>query len=101
MDLFWLFSSRMVRLFACGLVAVVLGLYLESIGLSDTRIGLLLGFTLLGDAAISLWLTTQADRRGRRLVLLAGAILMILGGAGMAATDRFALLLVAATIGVI
>jgi len=91
----------MLRLFGCGLFAVVLALYLDAIGLSGSEIGLVLTLTFLGDAAISLWLTTRADRIGRRLTLRVGAILVILGGAGLALTDNFVLLTLAATIGVI
>jgi len=96
-----LFASRMLRLFACGFLAVVLALYLSALGFSEARIGLLLTLTFLGDAAISLWLSTRADRWGRRRTLLLGAALVVLGGAGMAATDNFLLLAAAATIGVI
>lgn len=100
-DLRVLFASRMIRLFGCGLFAVVLALYLDAIGLSGSQIGLVLTLTFLGDAAISLWLTTRADRLGRRATLRAGAVLVLLGGAGMALTDHFVLLTLAATIGVI
>lgn len=91
----------MVRLFACGLFAVVLALYLDGLGLSGREIGLLLTLTFLGDALISLWLTTRADRFGRRATLKVGALLMVLGGASMASTGNFYLLTIAATIGVI
>src|SRR5438270_717144 len=91
----------MLRLFACGFLAVVLALYLSALGFNETRIGLLLALTFLGDAVISLWLSTRADRWGRRRTLLMGAALVVLGGAGMAWTDNFLLLAVAATIGVI
>src|SRR5436305_336890 len=47
-----LFVTRMTRLFAYGFVAVVLGLYLSAIGLSDTRIGLVLSLTLVGYALL-------------------------------------------------
>src|SRR5437588_7974042 len=70
-----LFVTRVVRLFAYGLIAVVLALYLAEAGLSDRQIGLVLSLTLAGDAAISLVVTTQADRRGRRRMLLLGAAL--------------------------
>ena len=56
---------------------------------------------LLGDAVVSLWLTTHADRIGRRRVLAIGALLVLAAGLAFAATPVFALLLVAATIGVI
>ena len=65
-DIALLFAARAVRMFGYGLLAVVLVLYLDAIGLSAGEIGLLLTLTLLGDAAISLWLTTHADRIGRR-----------------------------------
>jgi MFS family permease len=88
-------------MFGYGFLAVVLVLYLSSIGLSGGEVGLLLGLTLLGDAAVSLWLTTHADRIGRRRVLVAGAILMLVAGLVFVATPVFAVLLIAATIGVL
>src|SRR6185369_2228314 len=65
------------------------------------RIGLLLALTLAGDTLISLFLTTRADRLGRRRVLIVGALLMIGGAVVFLATDLFPLLLLGATIGVI
>jgi predicted MFS family arabinose efflux permease len=100
-DVILLFTARAVRMFGYGLLAVVLVLYLDAIGLSGAAIGLLLALTLLGDAAVSLWLTTHADRIGRRRVLIAGAILLLAAGTIFAATPIFAVLLVTATIGVI
>jgi MFS family permease len=79
----------------------VLVLYLTALGLSGVEIGLLLGLTLIGDAAISLWLTTHADRVGRRRVLLAGALLVLAAGLVFVATPVYPVLVVAATIGVI
>jgi MFS family permease len=100
-DVALLFTARAVRMFGYGLLAVVLVLYLDAIGIAAADIGLLLTLTLLGDAAISLWLTTHADRIGRRRVLLAGAVLLLAAGLVFAATPVFVVLLVAATIGVI
>jgi MFS family permease len=88
-------------MFGYGLASVVLVLYLAALGLPDHVIGLLLTLTLLGDAAISLWLTTHADRVGRRRVLLVGALLMTLAGLGFASTSALPVLVLAATIGVI
>lgn len=96
-----IFATRAVRMFGYGLASVVLVLYLAALGLPDPVIGLLLTLTLLGDAAISLWLTTHADRVGRRRVLLAGALLMCLAGIGFASTSALPVLVIAATIGVI
>jgi MFS family permease len=96
-----LFVTRFVRLFSYGMLAVVLVLYLTSIGLSESQTGLLLTLTLAGDTAVSLVLTTQADRIGRRRMLIAGAMLMAAAGLVFAWTNHFLLLVVAGTIGVI
>ena len=96
-----LFATRVVRMFAYGFLAVVLMLYLVQVGLSETQIGLLLTLTLLGDTFISLWITTSADRIGRRRMLIVGAVLMVFAGILFALTRNFVLLLIAATIGVI
>ena len=100
-DILLLFSTRIVRLFAYGSLSVILVLYLAAVGLTEPQIGLLLTLTLLGDTAISLWLTTRADRFGRRRTLAIGAILMVGAGLVFAVSDNFVLLLLAATIGVI
>ena len=91
----------MARMFGYGSIAVILVLYLARLGLDGAAIGLVLSLTLVGDTLISLWLTTHADRLGRRRILIVGAGLMAVAGVVFAATDAFALLLVAATIGVI
>ncbi len=96
-----IFTSRIVRMFSYGLVAVILALYLQSVGLNSARIGLLLTLTLVGDTLISLWITTHADRIGRRRMLIVGSALMAFAGVLFAVTRSFPLLLVAATIGVI
>src|SRR5258708_36349123 len=76
-----LFFTRVARLFAYGALSVVLVLYLTSVGLSESQTGLLLTLTLVGDTFVSLWLTTQADRIGRRRMLIVGAFLMAERGA--------------------
>ena len=96
-----LFASRFIRLLAYGALSVVLVFYLVGLGLSETQTGLLLTLTLAGDTLVSLVLTTQADRIGRKRMLLAGAILMIAAGLAFAFTSNFTLLVIAGTIGVI
>jgi MFS family permease len=96
-----LFVTRLARLFAYGFLAVVLMLYLAQAGLSEVSIRLLLTLTLIGDTVISLWLTTRADRFGRRRTLIVGSLLMMLAAAVFAGTQEFIPLLIAATIGVI
>jgi MFS family permease len=98
----WLFFlARFLRLFAYGALSVILVFYLTGQGLSEKQTGLLLTMTLLGDTAVSLWISTRADRMGRRRMLIAGAVLMLAAGIVFAASRSFVWLLIAATIGVI
>jgi MFS family permease len=100
-DGYLLFLTRFLRLFACGSLSVVLVFYLVSLGLNESQTGLLLTLTLLGDTVISLYLTTRADRIGRRRMLIVGAILMAAAGLAFACTRNLFFLIIAGTIGVI
>ena len=100
-DAWLLFATRFIRMFAYGALSVVLVFYLVGLGLSEAQTGLLLTATLAGDTVISLYLTTQADRIGRRRMLVAGAALMAAAGLVFAFTRELWLLVVAGTIGVI
>lgn len=96
-----LFTTRTLRLFAYGFVSVILVLYLIQVGLEESSVGILFSLTLAGDAGITLWLTTSADRLGRRKMLILGSFLMILAGAVFVLTRNPILLVAAAIIGVI
>jgi MFS family permease len=100
-DVVTLFTTRGVRLFAYGALSVVLVLHLAEAGLTPGRIGLLLTLTLLGDTAVSLAVTTRADRVGRRRMLALGAALMVGAGLLFAATTDFWWLLLGATLGIL
>ncbi|HRF95271.1 MAG TPA: hypothetical protein PLZ51_08750, partial [Aggregatilineales bacterium] len=63
--------------------------------------GLLLSLTLAGDVVISLWITTNADRIGRRRMLIVGACLMILAGLVFSIAETFIVLTIVAIIGTI
>ena len=101
MDLKILFTTRIVRLFCYGFLSLLLALYLAQVGLTDPQIGLLFALTLAGDAAVSLWLTTSADRFGRRRTLQIGALLMLGAGGVFILTDDIVLLMAGAIVGVI
>jgi MFS family permease len=100
-DAWLLFVTRFIRLFAYGSLSVILVFYLVSLGLSESQSGMVLTLTLVGDIAVSLYLTTRADRIGRRRMLLVGAILMALAGLVFAVTSKLLYLIIAGTIGVI
>jgi MFS family permease len=100
-DIRVLFTTRFIRLFSYGLVAVILALYLVEVGLGERQVGLLFSLALAGDAGISLWLTTSADAIGRRRILIIGALLMLVSGLVFAMSESFAILVSAAVVGVI
>jgi MFS family permease len=96
-----LFVTRIARLFAYGSLSVILVFYLIGLGLTEVQSGLVLTLTLAGDVVVSLFLTTRADRIGRRRMLIIGAILMAAAGLAFALTHNLFFLIVAGTIGVI
>jgi len=100
-DVRLLFVTRFVRLFAYGALSVVLVLHLVAIGIDEAAVGVLLTATLMGDTIVSLLLSTQADRVGRRRVLIAGAVLMAMAGVVFASTHRWWLLLLAGIVGIV
>jgi MFS family permease len=96
-----LFLTRFLRLFAYGSLSVILVFYLVGLGLTEAQTGLLFTLTLVGDVVVSLYLTTRADRIGRRRMLIIGAFLMAAAGLAFAFTSNFLFLIIAGTIGVI
>src|SRR6266404_1864975 len=96
-----LFVTRFTRLFAYGSLSVILVFYLVGLGLSSAQAGLVLTLTLVGDVVVSLYLTTRADRIGRRRMLIVGSILMAAAGLAFASTSNVIFLIIAGTIGVI
>src|SRR6266851_3584829 len=83
-----LFVTRFARLFAYGSLSVILVFYLAGLGLTEAQTGLVLTLTLVGDVVISLYLTTRADRIGRRRMLVVGSILMAAAGLAFACTNK-------------
>ncbi len=96
-----LFLTRFTRLFAYGSLSVILVFYLVGLGLTEAQTGIVLSLTLVGDVVVSLYLTTRADRVGRRRMLIAGALLMVAAGIAFASTSNLIFLIIAGIIGVI
>lgn len=93
--------QRFVRLFAYGASTLILAAYLSSLGISDTRIGLFMTLTLLGDVVVSFGLTIFADGLGRRKILIAGASLMTASGIIFSLNGNYWVLVIASILGVI
>jgi len=96
-----LFATCGVRSFGYGFLSVVLGLYLDSIGLSTTAIGWIFTAALAGGAAMTILITLAADRFGRRTLLIFGTVLMAIAGGVFAVTANPILLALAAIFGTI
>lgn len=100
-DVKLLCMQRFVRLFAYGSSTLVLVAFLRELDITQTRIGLFMTLTLVGDIAISFLLALIADNVGRKTVLILGALLMVASGITFALADNYWLLLAAAVLGVI
>ncbi|GAA5872424.1 hypothetical protein JCM3774_004517 [Rhodotorula dairenensis] len=100
-DVALLLVSRFIRMAGFGAFAPVLILYLRHIGFSDRAVGLFLSATLLGDVALSLFVTWTADALGRRRMLALGSTLMAMSGLVFYFSRNYVLLLLAAIVGII
>ncbi|CAH2353408.1 uncharacterized membrane protein [[Candida] railenensis] len=100
-DVRLLWISVFLRMASFGLTNQVLTLFLKSLDVSETNIGLFMTLTLVGDTIISYLLTWHADKIGRRLVMIIGALMMFVSGAVFSVSSHFVVLLIAAILGVI
>ncbi|MCC6792824.1 MAG: MFS transporter [Thermomicrobiales bacterium] len=94
-----LLRTRAVRAFGDGFVSVILPLHLASLGLSNARIGFVVTATMVGSAALTLFVGLVAYRVGRRALLLRVSLLMLLTGLGFAFVHDFWPLLLVAFLG--
>ena len=90
-----------MRSFAYGFLSVVLGLYLDAIGLTTTAIGWIFTAALAGGAVMTIVITTVADSFGRKTLLILGAVLMAAAGWIFAISNDPLVLTLAAIFGTI
>ena len=100
-DVKFLCLQRFIRLAANGACSLILALHLAGLGFSDTKIGLFMSLTLLGNVFVAFFLTIMADAWGRRNILAVGAILMTASGIVFGGASNYWVLLGAAVFGVI
>ena len=96
-----LLTARALRTFGYGYLAVILGLFLDRLGLDATQIGFLLAVAIGGSALMTIGWSLVADRFGRRRTVATMALLMTAAGLIFAATSSFPALLLAACTGTI
>lgn len=101
MDHRLLIAIRLVRAFAFGFSAVLIGVHLERRGLSPTAIGLVLTISLAASAAVSLGFAAASNRWGRRATLGATGILMTITGLDLAFSTNIWLLLISGITGML
>jgi MFS family permease len=96
-----LFYTRALRGFGDGFIALLLPYYLTLLGLDALQVGIIVTVTLLGAGTMTLTCGLIAHRYRSRSLLIAGSLLLVLAGAGMAAASDFWPLLVIAALGII
>ncbi len=96
-----LLVTRILRTFAYGYLAVVIGVYLHELGLDPTEIGVVLTAAIAGSALMTVFWSIMADRVGRRRTVATMALLMAVGGVIFALTDSFVVLVLAGFTGTI
>ncbi len=96
-----LLLTRVLRTFAYGYLAVVLGVFLDRLGLGPTKVGLVFTAAIGGSALMTIVWSLAADRYGRRRTLATMAALMAVGGGVFAISDGFWPLLLGAFTGTI
>jgi MFS family permease len=96
-----LFATCGVRSFAYGFLSVILGLYLNAIGLTTTAIGWIFTAALAGGAVMTIIITAVADSLGRKMLLILGTALMAIAGLVFAVSNNSIFLTVAAIFGTI
>lgn len=100
-DAYIIITLRSLRMFTSGIPSLILALFFSSLKFPDSRIGIFMTMTLLGDVMLSLLLTLVADKLGRRRILFGGSIMMAGSGVVFALSENFWILLVAAVFGII
>jgi len=96
-----LLLCKIVRSFGYGYLPVVLGVYLERIGLNPIQVGVVLAVAVAGSAVMTVLWSLVADRYGRRRTIATMSLLMLVGGLLFAVSDGFWLLLLGAFTGTI
>jgi MFS family permease len=91
----------MLRTFAYGYLAVILGVYLDKLGMGPVEIGLIFTTAIGGSALMTILWSLVADRYGRRRTIATMALLMAGGGLSFALTSDVWWLVVGAFTGTI
>ena len=100
-DFILLFVTRILRMISYGMLAVIFFQNLFNKGFSELTSSWIQTGIVVGDIAISLFLTTRADKIGRILTLMIGSLLKFITGFIYAQSENAVVLLLAGVLGVI
>jgi MFS family permease len=95
------YLARALRDFGDGFIAVLLPVYLTSIGLGAVEIGVTATVALLGSALMTLGIGALGSRFDQRSLLIAASGLMVATGVACASTSTYAVVLLVALVGTI
>ena len=96
-----IYAARALRDFGDGFVAVLLPVYLSTLGLGPLEIGIVATLALFGSAATTLGIGFLGARIDRRALLVAASVLMVATGIAFALASTYATVLLVALIGTI
>jgi MFS family permease len=94
-----LLVARVLRNFAYGYLVVVVGIYLDLLGLTPIEVGAVLTASAAGSAVLTIGWSVLADRAGRRRSIRVLSLLMVAGGLMFVVTSDPWLLALAAFAG--
>ncbi|MHB8382308.1 MAG: MFS transporter, partial [Candidatus Binataceae bacterium] len=98
-DLVWLFVLRVLRSISQGYLGIILPLYLVALGYGAVALGVLLGFSAIAAAGISMLVGVLADRFGRKNCLIVISVMLGGGAVAFAFAHSFTWIVVFAAIG--
>ncbi|MHB8146646.1 MAG: MFS transporter [Vulcanimicrobiaceae bacterium] len=96
-----LFAGRLLRSLSQGYLAIVVPLYLLTLGYSASAVGVLLAIGAGSSAVLTLGVGSLADRIGRKPVLVLFGLLTAAAGVTFALHAQYAALVIAAALGTI
>ena len=96
-----IFVARSIRDFGDGFVAILLPVYLITLGMSAFEVGVVATLALFGSALLTLAIGFLGARHDQRILLLAASALMAATGIAYASASEYAVLLLVAFVGTI
>lgn len=96
-----IYIARAIRDFGDGFVALLLPVYLTTLGLGAFEVGVVATLALLGSALMTLGIGFVGARFDQRALLIAASALMIVTGLAFAASNGYAIILCVAFAGTI